>query len=28
MGTRFEGRVQPGYGFGAQLMSDPILAAP
>jgi CTP-dependent riboflavin kinase len=27
MGTRFEGRVQPGYGFGAQLMSDPILAA-
>ena len=27
MGRRFEGEVQPGYGFGAQVMGDPILAA-
>ena len=26
MGRRFAGRVQPGYGLGAPLMSDPVLA--
>ena len=27
MGQRFEGVVRPGRGVGAQLMSDPVLAA-
>ena len=27
MGLRFEGLVRPGYGIGAQIMSDPVLAA-
>ena len=27
MGLRFEGVVRAGYGLGAQIMSDPVLAA-
>ena len=27
MGTRFEGEVRAGLGYGARIMSDPVLAA-